>query len=236
MMPSPYTSKESLEDANLCAQNLGVRLEKITVDPIINIFEKTLSPLFSGLKPDTTEENIQSRVRGNLLMAVSNKLGHMVLTTGNKSEMSVGYATLYGDMCGGYSVLKDVYKTDVYKIAIWRNSNIPDLCLGPKGRVIPERIIVKSPSAELRPNQRDQDTLPPYEVLDGILKCLIEDELSVSAITDRGFNIDIVKRVWQMLDLAEYKRRQAPPGVKITRQAFGRDRRYPITNNFRDQI
>ena len=199
-------------------------------------FGQALAHIFQGSDQDATEENIQSRIRGGLLMAISNKLKHMVLTTGNKSEMSVGYATLYGDMCGGYSVLKDVYKTDVYKLSMWRNKHSPKNGLGPDCSVIPNRIIDKPPSAELKPEQTDQDTLPPYDTLDAILKCLVEKEYSVEATSKEGFDPEIVRRVWQMLDLAEYKRRQAPPGVKLTRRAFGRDRRYPITNAFRGQI
>jgi NAD+ synthase len=169
-------------------------------------------------------------------MAISNKLGHMVLTTGNKSEMSVGYATLYGDMCGGYSVLKDVYKTTVFALARWRNESLPKNALGPAGIVIPERIITKPPSAELKPNQTDQDSLPPYEVLDAILEGLVEGERSVDELVAQGFDRPTVLRVWKMLDRAEYKRRQAPPGVKITARAFGRDRRYPITNGFTNLV
>lgn len=236
MMPSPYTSQDSLDDAAECANHLGVRLDEVSIKPAMDAFDEMLAPLFEGRGEDVTEENIQSRARGNLLMAISNKMGHMVLTTGNKSEMSVGYATLYGDMCGGYSVLKDVYKLDVFALCHWRNQHYQPGFLGPEGRVIPERIITKPPSAELKPDQKDEDTLPPYEVLDGILKCLIEDELSVSDVADRGFDPETVRRIWRMLDLAEYKRRQAPPGVKLTRRAFGRDRRYPITNGFRGLI
>ena len=195
-----------------------------------------LAAIFAGLPADITEENIQARARGVILMAISNKLGHMVLTTGNKSEMSVGYATLYGDMCGGYSVLKDVYKTTVFALSRWRNQRRPNGLLGPAGRVIPERVITKPPTAELRPNQTDQDTLPPYDVLDGILEGLVEDEASIDDIAARGYDAATVRRVWRMIDLAEYKRRQAPPGVKITRRAFGRDRRYPITNGFTDLV
>ncbi len=236
MMPSPYTSHDSLDDAEQCAGLIGAKLDNISIEPVMAAFNDMLAPLFAGHGTDVTEENIQSRARGNLLMAVSNKLGAMVLTTGNKSEMSVGYATLYGDMCGGYSVLKDIYKTDVFTLSHWRNENRPDDCFGPEGRVIPERIITKPPTAELKPNQTDQDTLPPYEILDGILKYLIEEELSVDDIAAKGFERETVRRVWRMLDLAEYKRRQAPPGVKTTRRAFGRDRRYPITNGFRGHI
>jgi NAD+ synthase len=181
----------------------------------------------------TTEENIQARIRGMILMAISNKLGPMVLTTGNKSEMSVGYATLYGDMCGGYSVLKDVYKTTLFVVARWRNQHVPADVRGPAGRVIPERVITKPPSAELRPDQKDQDSLPPYDELDAILQGLVEQDLSARELVAKGHDPAAVRRVSNLLDLAEYKRRQAPPGVKITRKAFGRDRRYPITNAFR---
>jgi NAD+ synthase len=193
-----------------------------------------LKPVFTGRNADTTEENIQARIRGLIVMAISNKLGHMALTTGNKSEMSVGYATLYGDMCGGFSVLKDVYKTTVFGLCNWRNQAHPKGALGPAGRVIPERVITKKPSAELRPNQFDEDSLPPYEVLDAILASLIEGERDIAEIVADGYDPDTVRRVWRMLDRAEYKRRQAPPGVKITSRNFGRDRRYPITNGFRD--
>jgi NAD+ synthase len=192
-----------------------------------------LQPIFEGREPDITEENIQARIRGVLLMAISNKLGSMLLTTGNKSEMSVGYATLYGDMCGGYSVLKDVYKTTVFALSHWRNQHHPADALAPAGRVIPERIITKPPSAELRPDQKDEDSLPPYDQLDAILQALVEADESVADLKEKGFDEDTVKRVSRLLDIAEYKRRQAPPGVKITRRAFGRDRRYPITNAFR---
>jgi len=236
MMPSPYTSPESLEDAAECAKLLGARLDEISIGPAMEAFDGMLSPFFADLPADVTEENIQPRIRGDLLMALSNKLGYMLLTTGNKSEVSVGYATLYGDMCGGYSVLSDVYKTTVFRLARWRNQEHPEDALGPAGRVIPERIITKPPSAELKPDQVDQDTLPPYEELDGILRCLIEEELSVDATSERGFDADMVRRVWRMLDRAEYKRRQMPPGVKVTRRAFGRDRRYPITNGFTGKI
>ncbi len=232
MMPSPYTSDDSLEDAAACARMLGVRLDTVSIEPAMRAFDEMLSPMFAGRAADVTEENIQSRARGNLLMAISNKLGFMVLTTGNKSEMSVGYATLYGDMCGGYSVLKDVYKTAVFELSRWRNKARSDGDLGPDSAVMPERIITKPPTAELKPNQTDQDTLPPYDELDGILRCLIEDELAVREIVAQGYDEATVNRVWRMLDRAEYKRRQAPPGVKITSRAFGRDRRYPITNGF----
>lgn len=235
LMPSPYTSHDSIEDAEKLAKILGIRTESVTITQGMHVMDTMLSPIFDGLAPDTTEENIQARLRGNILMAISNKLGLMVMTTGNKSEMSVGYATLYGDMCGGYSVLKDVYKTTVYKLCNFRNMLMEkgDFYKGPKGRVIPERMITKAPSAELKPNQTDQDTLPPYEDLDAILRGLIEQRKSVSELAQEGFHITTVRRVAGMLAGAEYKRRQAPPGVKITSMAFGRDRRYPITNAWR---
>lgn len=236
MMPSPYTSDESLEDAAAASELLGARLDTINIGPAMEAFDTMLHPLFDGKEADTTEENIQARSRGITLMAISNKFGHMVLSTGNKSEMSVGYATLYGDMCGGYSVLKDVYKTDVFKLCHWRNQFCPAGALGPAGRVVPERIITKPPSAELRPDQKDEDSLPPYDDLDDILHCLIERDLGTDEIVARGHALETVRRVWKMLDLAEYKRRQAPPGVKIGARAFGKDRRYPITNAFRGQI
>jgi NAD+ synthase len=234
MLPSPYTSAESREDAVQVAALLGIGLDEIGIEPAMAAFATMLAPLFAGRPADVTEENIQARARGLILMAISNKLGHMLLTTGNKSEMSVGYATLYGDMCGGFSVLKDIYKTTVVALARWRNqTHRPDFA-GPAGRVIPERVITKPPTAELRPNQTDQDTLPPYEELDRILQALIEDEASIEDTVIRGHDPATVRRVWRMIDRAEYKRRQAPPGVKITRRAFGRDRRYPMTNGFTD--
>ncbi len=232
IMPSPYTSRESVEDATEVATRLGCELRSVEITPVMKAFDKTLAESFRGREPDTTEENIQARARGITLMALSNKFGWMVLSTGNKSEMSVGYATLYGDMCGGYAVLKDVYKETVYALCRWRNASRPDGFLGPAGRIVPERVLTKAPSAELKPGQTDQDTLPPYPVLDGILECLVEREMTVADVVKRGFDEDTVRRVWAMLDRAEYKRRQAPPGVKITRRAFGRDRRYPITNAF----
>jgi NAD+ synthase len=233
MMPSPYTSADSLEDAAEAAALLGVRLDEISIGPAMEAFETMLSPSFGTRPPDTTEENIQARSRGLALMALSNKTGDMVVSTGNKSEMSVGYATLYGDMCGGYSVLKDVYKTAVFALSRWRNERRPDGALGPEGRVIPERIITKPPSAELKPDQTDQDTLPPYDQLDHILTCLNERDMGVDATVEEGYDRPLVLRVWRMLLGAEYKRRQAPPGVKITGRSFGRDRRYPIVNAFK---
>jgi len=232
MMPSPYTSIESLEDAAECAQLLGIRYENIGIGPAMEAFAGMLAPAFGNRPPDITEENLQSRIRGVTLMALSNKFGDMLLTTGNKSEMSTGYATIYGDMCGGYSVLKDVYKTTVFALSRWRNEHCPEGGLGPRGMVMPERVITKPPSAELKPDQKDQDSLPPYDVLDAILEGLVEGEKSVDALVADGFDRALVLRVWRLLDRAEYKRRQAPPGVKITPRAFGRDRRYPITNGF----
>ncbi len=236
MMPSPYTSQESLDDAAETAKLLGIRHEVIAIEDAMKAFGHMLGPIFDGRPVDATEENIQARIRGLTVMAISNKLGHMALTTGNKSEMSVGYATLYGDMCGGFSVLKDVYKTTVFEVCRWRNQAHPAGALGPAGRVIPERVITKRPSAELRPDQYDEDTLPPYPILDDILRQLVEGERDVAEIVAKGHDPEVVRRVWRMLDRAEYKRRQAPPGVKITSRAFGRDRRYPITNRFTNLV
>ena len=234
MMPSKFTSQESLEDAAEVARLLGVSYDTVPIEEPMRAFGDILAPVFDGRAPDTTEENIQARIRGVILMAVSNKFGPMVLTTGNKSEMSVGYATLYGDMAGGYSVLKDLYKTQVYALSRWRNQVLPRGALGPKGRVMPENVIVRPPTAELRANQKDEDSLPPYAVLDPILECLIEGEMSFEEVVAKGYDPAIVKRVEHMLYVAEYKRRQAPPGVKLSTRNFGRDRRYPITNAFRD--
>ena len=232
MLPSPYTSRDSLDDAAECARLLGVRIDTVPITPAMEAFDEALAPLFDGRETDITEENIQSRARGLILMALSNKFGHMVLTTGNKSEMSVGYATLYGDMCGGYSVLKDLYKTMVFSLCRWRNENSPEGGRGPHGLVMPQRVIDKPPSAELKHDQKDEDSLPPYDVLDGILAGLVEGERSVDDLVEAGYDRATIVRVWKMLDRAEYKRRQAPPGVKITARAFGRDRRYPITNGY----
>jgi NAD+ synthase len=232
MMPSPYTSEHSLEDAAACAEMLGVEYFSINIGPAMAAFDEMLGSQFAGTNSDITEENLQSRSRGVTLMALSNKFGHMVLSTGNKSEMSVGYATLYGDMCGGYSVLKDVYKTTVFELCWWRNQNRPEGVLGPEGMVMPERIITKPPSAELRPDQKDEDSLPPYPTLDAILTELIEHETPIADIVEMGHDPDTVLKVWRLLDRAEYKRRQAPPGVKVTRKSFGKDRRYPLTNAF----
>ncbi|MCA8892872.1 MAG: NAD+ synthase [Hyphomonas sp.] len=234
MLPSKYTSSDSLEDAKLCAEALGARYDTINIRPGVNALDEMLAEQFADLKPDTTEENIQSRLRAVTLMALSNKFGHMVVTTGNKSEMAVGYATLYGDMCGGYNALKDFWKTEVFELARWRNMAVPKGALGPGGEVIPMRIITKPPSAELREDQKDQDSLPPYDVLDDILRGLVEGEEDVEDIIARGHDAATVKRIEHLLYIAEYKRRQAPPGVKIGGKNFGRDRRYPITNRFRD--
>ena len=234
MLPSKYSSPHSLADAIACAELLQCRLDKMTIEPAVAAFEGMLSELFKGTEADITEENIQSRARGMALMAISNKFGHMVLTTGNKSEMSVGYATIYGDMCGGFSVLKDVYKITAFELSHWRNQQKPEDALGPEGRVIPENTIAKPPSAELRPDQTDEDSLPPYEALDDILRCLVEEEMAFADIVARGHAAETVQRIENLLYLAEYKRRQAPPGVKLTARNFGRDRRYPITNGFRN--
>jgi NAD+ synthase len=233
MMPSRFTSQHSLEDAAACAAMLGCRLDTIPIEPAVAAFDQMLAPAFAGRARDTAEENIQSRIRGVTLMALSNKFGHMLLTTGNKSEMSVGYATIYGDMAGGYSVLKDAYKTTVFQLSRWRNAHRPKLALGPNGPVMPERVIDKPPTAELRENQKDEDSLPPYAVLDPILHGLVEEELSVVDVVARGADEATVKRIERLLYTAEYKRRQAPPGVKIGTRNFGRDRRYPISNAFR---
>jgi NAD+ synthase len=221
-------------DAADTAAALGITLETVSIESVVQALEATLAPVFAGRPRDVTEENLQARARGVILMAHSNKFGELLVTTGNKSEMSVGYATLYGDMCGGYSVLKDVYKTEVYAIARWRNAHKPDMACGPAGLVVPESSLTKAPTAELRPNQTDQDSLPPYDVLDAILQGLIEDELSVDGIVAQGHDRATVTRVQRLLYSAEYKRRQAPPGVKITRRSFGRDRRYPLTNGYRE--
>ena len=234
MMPSKYTSQSSLDDAAEAAGLLGARLDTVSIAPAVDAFDTMLDELFKGRDPDITEENIQSRARGMALMALSNKFGHMLLTTGNKSEMSVGYATIYGDMAGGYSVLKDIYKTAVFNLSSWRNQRKPSGALGPDGRVVPEDIITKPPSAELRPDQKDEDSLPPYDALDDILECLVEQEMAFEEIVGRGYTPETVKRIEHLLYVAEYKRRQAPPGVKVTSRNFGRDRRYPITNAFRD--
>ncbi len=239
MLPYRYTSKESLADAEDCARRLGVKYDVVSIGDPVEAALAELQPVFGNRPQDTTEENIQSRMRGVYLMAVSNKLGGLLLTTGNKSEMAVGYATIYGDMNGGFNPIKDMLKMRVYELADWRNKHRPADCLGPDGEVITQNIIDKAPSAELRPDQTDQDSLPPYPILDEILHGLVELELSVAEVVERGegrFDRDLVKRIEKLLCIAEYKRRQSAPGVKITRKAFGLGRRYPITNGYRDMV
>jgi NAD+ synthase len=235
MMPSPYTSQESLEDAKLASSNLGVDYSYLDIKNGMDVIDNILLD-FEGdkVQPGITEENIQSRLRGLLLMAISNKYGSMVLATGNKSEYAVGYATLYGDMCGGFAVIKDVWKTDVFRLCEWRNSNKPSEFLGPNGTVIPKRIISKPPSAELREDQKDTDSLPEYDVLDTILRKLVEDDLSLEQIAKEGFDVKDVKKISMLLSKSEYKRFQSAPGPKVTEKAFGRDRRYPLTSGFRN--
>jgi NAD+ synthase (glutamine-hydrolysing) len=226
-MPSQFSSKESLEDAKLLAKNLGIQFLTIPITDVFQSYLKTLAPSFKGLKPNVTEENIQARIRGNILMALSNKFGWLVLTTGNKSEMSVGYCTLYGDMAGGYAVLKDVPKTLVYELARYKNKK--------EGKtIIPKNVMVKAPSAELRPNQKDEDSLPPYPILDPILQAYVEEDKGLKDIAKMGFKESMIKEVIQMVDRNEYKRRQSPPGVKITHRALGKDRRLPVTNKYRN--
>jgi len=234
-LPSRFTSDESQDDASDSANRLGIRLETISIAETVAAAERALAPIFASRPRDLAEENIQARVRGLILMAISNKFGSMLITTGNKSEMSVGYATLYGDMCGGYSVLKDLYKTEVYALAAWRNACLPEGAMGPTGEVVPANVMTKAPTAELRPNQKDQDSLPEYAELDAMLTGLVEQERSVDAIALDGHPRDLVGRTQNMLFAAEYNRRQAPPGVKTSSRSFGRDRRYPITNRFRDR-
>jgi len=234
MLPSRFTGQESLEDARGCADLLGCRLDTIPIAPAVAAFDTMLSGSFADAEVDSTEENVQSRIRMVALMALSNKFGPMLLTTGNKSEMSVGYATIYGDMAGGYNVLKDAYKSTVFLLSKWRNENRPSLGLGPQGAVMPETVITKPPSAELKPDQRDDDSLPPYDQLDRMLYAMIEEERSIDDVVDLfGYDRDTVARIERLLHLAEYKRRQAPPGVKLGIRNFGRDRRYPITHGFR---
>ncbi len=236
MLPYTYTSDESLDDAAACAQALGVRYDTLPIHKPVDGFHESLKPLFKDTAPGTAEENIQSRARGTILMAISNKFGSMLVTTGNKSEVSVGYATLYGDMNGGFNPIKDLYKTQVYALSRWRNAHVPRGALGPEGAVIPENILTKAPTAELKENQTDQDSLPAYDVLDDILTCLVENEMPLSQIVARGHDKKIVSDIQRLLYLAEYKRRQSAPGVKITQKLFGRDRRYPITNLFREEL
>ncbi|WP_455477475.1 NAD+ synthase [Bartonella sp. B41] len=235
MMPYHYTSQESLRDAEDCANFLGCHYEVIPIVQIVEAFLNTVSPFFIGLLSDVTEENLQSRIRGTILMALSNKFGSMVVTTGNKSEMAVGYATLYGDMNGGFNPIKDIYKMQVYALAEWRNKHYLQNFLGPKGEVIPLNIIKKAPSAELRKNQKDEDFLPPYPILDDILQSLVEHDMSIGDIVKRGHLRETVEKIEHLLYSAEYKRRQSAPGVKISSKNFGRSRRYPIVNRFRDK-
>jgi NAD+ synthase (glutamine-hydrolysing) len=226
-MPSQYSSKGSVDDSELLSKNLGIRFIKIPITEIFQAYLKTLSQSFKGLKPNVTEENIQARIRGNILMALSNKFGWLVLTTGNKSEMSVGYCTLYGDMAGGYAVLKDVPKTLVYELTKFRNKK--------EGKdLIPKRVFIKPPSAELRPNQKDEDSLPPYPILDPILQAYVEEDKGLEEIAKMGFKESMIKEVINLVDRNEYKRRQSPPGVKITHRALGKDRRLPVTNKYRN--
>ena len=235
MLPSEYTSKSSLEDASKIAKNLKCTLSSVPISEPQSGVKNVLSDLFKGLDPDTTEENIQSRLRGLLLMAMSNKFGEMLLTTGNKSEVAVGYATIYGDMSGGYNPLKDLYKTRVFEIAKWRNSNHRSWMRGPNTELINNSVLNKAPSAELRDNQKDEDSLPDYSILDSILKGFIDDDKSVAEIVNMGFDRKIVKEIEHLIYISEYKRYQSAPGTKLSRRAFWLDRRYPIVNQWRDK-
>ena len=235
MLPSIYTSDESFTDSKECAKRLGISLETISIEKTFESINLSLEKTFKGYSEDITEENLQSRIRGTLLMAVSNKKGQMLLTTGNKSEVSVGYSTLYGDMNGGFNPIKDIYKTEVYELAKWRNTNIPNNVYGKNKDIIPIEIITKEPTAELRENQKDSDSLPSYEELDKILEGLVEYELSTKELEEKGFALESIKKVENLLYISEYKRRQSAPGVKISLRNFVRDRRYPITNKFRDK-
>jgi len=223
-MPSPYSSEGTRADARAIAENIGAELMELPIEPLMKAYDEALEETFAGREPDITEENLQARIRGNLLMALSNKFGWLVLTTGNKSEMSVGYSTLYGDSAGGFAVIKDVPKLLVYRLAELRNRD---------GAPIPPDIITRPPSAELRPDQKDEDSLPPYEILDAIVEGYVEEDQGREQLIARGFEAEDVDRIVRLIDLAEYKRRQQPPGVKITTKAFGRDRRMPITNGYR---
>ncbi|KGJ04443.1 NH(3)-dependent NAD(+) synthetase [Paracoccus halophilus] len=236
MLPSEYTSQPSLDDAADCATRLGARLDTVGIEGPRDAVTRALAHLMAGTKPDTTEENIQSRLRGVMLMAISNKFGELLLTTGNKSEIAVGYATIYGDMAGGYNPIKDLYKTRVFETCRWRNANHRDWMLGRRGEVIPPRIISKPPSAELRPDQKDQDSLPPYEVLDAILEGLVEKDLALKDLVAHGFDADTVRQVEKLLYNSEWKRYQAAPGPRISPRAFWLDRRYPLVNRWRDQL
>jgi NAD+ synthase len=232
LLPSQYTSQNSFDDAYAAIDALGISYDIIAIKDPVDSVERVLEPVFQGYPSDVTEENIQSRMRGLILMAYSNKMGQMVLTTGNKSEMAVGYATLYGDMCGGYNALKDIYKTKAYALCHYRNKNIPEIALKKSTDLIPQNVISKAPTAELRDNQKDSDSLPDYPILDAILYAMIEQEMSIEEIVNQGFDADIVKKIRMLVDRSEYKRRQATIGTKITHKNFGRDRRYPITHKF----
>ena len=236
MLPSEYTSEGSLKDAKDIAQRLGCRYDFVPITAGRDAITQTLAPLFEGTAPDVTEENIQSRLRGLLLMALSNKFGEMLLTTGNKSEVAVGYATIYGDMNGGYNPIKELYKTRVFQQCRWRNENHRDWMMGPAGEVIPPAIINKPPSAELRPDQKDEDSLPPYEVLDAILEGLVEKDLALADLVEQGFDADTVRQVEKLLYISEWKRYQAAPGPRISPRAFWLDRRYPLVNRWRDKL
>jgi NAD+ synthase (glutamine-hydrolysing) len=228
-LPSPYSSEGTRADARNIAANLGVDFMEISIEEAMKAYDDMLAPAFAGREPDIAEENVQARIRGNVVMALSNKFGWLVLTTGNKSELSVGYATLYGDMAGGFAVLKDVFKGWVYRLVRWRNAQ-------GDGELVPASVLERPPSAELRYEQRDQDSLPPYEVLDAILAGYVEEDLDAGELVNRGLPADEVERVIKMVDHAEYKRRQAPPGIKISTKAFGRDRRLPITNRYDSRV
>lgn len=236
MLPSEYTSQGSLDDAADCAKRLGTRLDTVKIDGARDAVEGALAHLMEGTKPDTTEENIQSRLRGVMLMALSNKFGEMLLTTGNKSEVAVGYATIYGDMAGGYNPIKDLYKTRVFETCRWRNANHRPWMMGPEGEVVPPQIISKPPSAELRPDQKDEDSLPPYKVLDAILEGLVEKDLALKDLVAQGFDVETVKKVEKLLYISEWKRYQAAPGPRISTKAFWLDRRYPLVNRWRDEM
>jgi NAD+ synthase len=232
-LPTKYNSQTSMDDALKAAENLNVKLEIINIQNAVNALNESLEEQFVNTKTDTTEENIQSRIRGNILMALSNKFGHLLLSTGNKSEMAVGYATIYGDMCGALNPIKDIYKTQVFALAKWRNENIPNISIYKNRNLIPENIITKAPTAELKDNQKDSDSLPEYDVLDQILFQFIEEEKSVEEIINLGFAEDLVKRIAKLFFNSEYKRKQAVLGVKVSQMSFDKDRRYPITNNFK---
>jgi NAD+ synthase len=236
MLKSRHTSKQSLDDAKSVAKKLGIKYEVMDIEPMVKAFGASLAPTFKGTKPGLAEENIQSRVRGVVLMALSNKFGPMLITTGNKSEISVGYATLYGDMCGGFNPLKDVYKTQVFALSRWRNAHMPYRGKGPKGKVIPEAVITKAPTAELRENQKDEDSLPPYGLLDQVLERMVEKSMSAKEVIEEGFDEEVVVQISGLLYGAEYKRNQSAPGAKVTSKSFGRDRRYPITNRYRGGV